>query len=172
MTFGVYGGGISDAIVAQINCGCCVKTFKNQEEAMCLGDSLYVGGMWQTNAGTYYDTLTKKTGCDSVIITQLNILAQDPTCEELNWFIPNSFSPNDDKANNILFVRGTGVNSLQLIVYDRWGEKIFETTDINKGWDGKYKGKDVQEGVYVYYAIIEFIDQSTIVQKGSITLLR
>jgi PKD repeat protein len=51
-------------------------------------------------------------------------------------FVPNIFSPNGDGVNDMLFVRGKGVAELKFFVYDRWGEKVFETTRLDVGWDG------------------------------------
>lgn len=67
------------------------------------------------------------------------------------FFIPNAFTPNGDANNDIFRVRGEQIRELLVRVYDRWGEKVFETTTPGKGWDGTYKGKKVNPGVFVYY---------------------
>lgn len=87
-------------------------------------------------------------------------------------FVPQIFSPNGDGANDILFVRGRKITSLTFIVYNRWGEKIFETNDKNFGWDGKFRGKDAQSSVYVYYLDAEVEGYGPFQQKGNITLVR
>ena len=58
------------------------------------------------------------------------------------------------------------------MLYDRWGEKVFETHDVNVGWDGTYKGKPVDPAVYAYYVELTTGDDKKIVQKGDITLIR
>jgi hypothetical protein len=63
------------------------------------------------------------------------------------------------------------------MVFDRWGEKLFEATDFMPGdpsvfWSGQLNGEDLVPGVYVYYALIRFIDGEKIVYKGDVTLLR
>lgn len=67
----------------------------------------------------------------------------------INIYIPNAFSPNNDGTNDI-FRAETSYNPecYQMLIYNRWGELVFETKDINYGWDGKYLNKDVPQGVY------------------------
>ena len=87
-------------------------------------------------------------------------------------FVPDIFSPNGDGTNDMLFVRAKGFSELNFIVYDRWGEKVFETTTPDKGWDGRYKNKEAESGVYVWYLNITMLDGSVISKKGDVTLIR
>jgi gliding motility-associated-like protein len=89
-----------------------------------------------------------------------------------NLFIPDAFSPNGDGKNDVLFVRGNNIKELYFSVYDRWGEKIFETTDKNIGWDGSYKGKELSNAVFVYYCFGKYDDGTEFKQKGDISLVR
>ena len=91
--------------------------------------------------------------------------------ENVIW-VPNIFSPNGDGSNDILYVRGKGVADLNFFVYDRWGEKVFETTSLDIGWDGKFRGKDMNKAVFVYYLEATFIDGSKVTKKGDVTLIR
>ena len=61
---------------------------------------------------------------------------------------------------------------MRFTVYDRWGEKVFETNDQTIGWDGTYKGKDLNPGVFTYIVTVNFDDASTISKTGSVTLIR
>ena len=58
------------------------------------------------------------------------------------------------------------------MIYDRWGEKLFETLDQNIGWDGKHKQKECQRGTYDYYFKGKCKDGDTLELKGNITLIR
>jgi len=95
-------------------------------------------------------------------------------------YIPNAFSPNFDGINDrfTIFASEPNVQGIeQLIIYDRWGQKVFEQqnfppNDISAGWDGTYKRKDIAEGVYVFFAEIRFIDDKVILYEGDITLMR
>ena len=63
--------------------------------------------------------------------------------------MPTGFSPNDDGKNDLLLVKGRGVSSIDLKVFDRNGEKVFETTDLDTGWDGRYHGVPMNNNTFV-----------------------
>jgi gliding motility-associated-like protein len=65
-------------------------------------------------------------------------------------FIPNTFTPNGKGPNDVFFAYGEGITSFRMRIFNRWGELLFETTDMNVGWDGRYKGEVVQNDTYVY----------------------
>ncbi len=87
-------------------------------------------------------------------------------------FVPNIFSPNGDGSNDIVFVEGKTIETLNFFIYDRWGEKVFETTNKEKGWDGTFKGKAMNKAVFVYYVDVTFKDGTKAIKKGDITLMR
>ncbi|RZM18633.1 MAG: T9SS type B sorting domain-containing protein, partial [Pedobacter sp.] len=87
-------------------------------------------------------------------------------------FIPNTFTPNYDGKNDKLFVYGNSIAKLKLRVYNQWGQFIYESLNIQNGWDGTYRGVMQPNGVYVYYAEVEFNDGSKVNKKGTVTLLR
>lgn len=86
--------------------------------------------------------------------------------------LPKAFSPNDDGSNDILYVRGAGIEELDLKIYNRWGEVVFHTTQVENGWDGKYKGKEQPVEAYGFVMNVTFIDGTTFYKKGNVTLLR
>jgi gliding motility-associated-like protein len=86
--------------------------------------------------------------------------------------VPNAFSPNGDLTNDILLVRGTGIESFILKIFNRWGQKVFETSELNKGWDGTFYGQPQNAEVFAYMLTATFIDGSNTMQKGNITLIR
>jgi gliding motility-associated-like protein len=59
-----------------------------------------------------------------------------------------------------------------MIIFNRWGEKMFETTDLSKGWDGNYLGKPAQDGVYVYKMIVTSLEDKVFQYNGTFTLIR
>lgn len=118
----------------------------------------------------YVIQITDSNGCkvnDTVTVWVRNIL-----CKEPEIFIPNSFTPNNDLANDVLLVRGNTMKELYFAIYDRWGEKVFETEDQKKGWDGNYNGVKSAPGVFVYYIKAVCFDNSEFNSKGNITLIR
>jgi gliding motility-associated-like protein len=59
-----------------------------------------------------------------------------------------------------------------LVIYDRWGEKIFESLTLEIGWDGTFRGLDMPSGIYVYFLDVLFDDGATMSEKGNLTLIR
>ncbi|RYY52672.1 MAG: T9SS type B sorting domain-containing protein, partial [Chitinophagaceae bacterium] len=92
--------------------------------------------------------------------------------QENTVFIPNTFTPNNDGKNDILYVYGNSIAKLKLRVYNQWGQFIYESLNVANGWNGTYRGEIQPNGVYVYYAEVEFNDGSKVSKKGTITLLR
>lgn len=91
-------------------------------------------------------------------------------CGEM--YVPNAFTPNNDGANDVLYVRGICLQSLTFMIFDRWGEKVFETADQNIGWDGTYKGEQMNTAVFVYRLEGKTYDGKAFSLKGNITLIR
>ena len=69
-------------------------------------------------------------------------------------------------------IYGEQIKSVKLFIYDRYGEQIFESNAIQDGWNGYYKGKPLEGGVYVYYAEVQYLDNQIDRIKGSVTLLK
>ena len=118
----------------------------------------------------YTYTVSDLNGCigyDTVLITVMDVF-----CEEPYVFVPNAFSPNGDGLNDILYVRGWTLEKIDFAIYDRWGERLFETKDIQEGWDGTFKGKACEPGIYVYYLDATCIGGLQYLHKGNVTLIR
>lgn len=127
------------------------------------------------------DLLLLPPGVYTVIVTDANLciasgstIVQASTldCADPYMFIPNIFSPNNDGENDKLFVLGDDITGILFIIYDRWGEAIFETTDISRGWDGTFNDLPMNEAVFVYYVKATFNNGDSIEQKGNLTLVR
>jgi gliding motility-associated-like protein len=88
-------------------------------------------------------------------------------------YIPNTFTPNDDGVNDIFKIRSFVIDELHYFrIYNRWGELMFETKDVNQGWDGTFRGQKLNSGVYVYTAEVVCVNGDVVFLKGNITLLR
>jgi gliding motility-associated-like protein len=89
-------------------------------------------------------------------------------------YIPNTFTPNGNGQNDVFKVYSNIIKSMHLMIFNQWGEKVFETNDPTAGWDGTYKGKPQPVGVYVYVAYMVLSDQtnSTMTKKGTFNLIR
>jgi gliding motility-associated-like protein len=90
-----------------------------------------------------------------------------------NIFVPNAFSPNGDGINDVYSVYASGpVKVFEIEIFNRWGEKVYQSNDMGSGWDGKYMGTFVMPGEYVYQVTFTFLDGQTLANKGSLTVLR
>ncbi|OJW82338.1 MAG: hypothetical protein BGO69_17275 [Bacteroidetes bacterium 46-16] len=108
------------------------------------------------NADNCPDTVCRDVGADI-----------DPIAD-----VPTAFSPNGDGINDILYVRGPGIDKVELKIYNRWGQLIFETHDKNVGWDGTYKGEPQPTESYAYVLNVSLRDGQVIQKVGNINLLR
>ncbi len=86
--------------------------------------------------------------------------------------IPTIFSPNGDGQNDFIKVYGNGIEEINLLIYDRLGNRIFETSDKNQRWDGTFGGKLLNAGVFVYCLKASMCNGKTHKEKGNITLVR
>jgi len=98
--------------------------------------------------------------------------------DENHVYIPSAFSPNDDGINDYFTVFADDkVSEIQtMLIFDRWGNELFgkqnfQPNDIKKGWNGSYKNKTIQQGVYIYYIKINYKNGETSVFKGDLTIL-
>jgi gliding motility-associated-like protein len=87
--------------------------------------------------------------------------------------IPDIFSPNSDGKNDTFYILHIcDINPFEMHIYNRWGELVFESPDIHKGWDGKYKGTPEPEEVYWLWLMLTLPDGKTIYRSGYVTLVR
>lgn len=119
---------------------------------------------------TYTISVTDTFGC--VLTATVYIKVGELKCDEPFVFIPNAFTPNGDGINDVVFVRSEILEDFVFMIYNRWGQKLFETTDQKVGWDGTFEGKPCQAGAYDYYFKGTCIDQQELELKGNITLVR
>lgn len=122
---------------------------------------------------TYSVGLRDRYGCTNTSEITVNVV-----CNNQNFFVPNTFSPNGDGQNEAFFPRGSGVfNVKSMTVFNRWGQVVFErrnfpVNDPSQGWNGLFNGQKASADVYVF--LIEILcDNNTVIPiKGNVTLLR
>jgi gliding motility-associated-like protein len=86
--------------------------------------------------------------------------------------VPNAFTPATGGVNSVVMVRGFGIAKMKFIIWNRWGQRVFETNNRLQGWDGKVKGVLQPMDVYAYTLDVEFFDGVKTTRKGDITLIR
>jgi gliding motility-associated-like protein len=137
------------------------------------GDSLEVNSLQsvthQYNATGSFNAFLiafNQAGCSDTLPMVVNTLIE-PLAD-----VPNAFTPLSGDENSIVFVRGFGIAKMQFIIWNRWGQKIFETNNQKQGWDGRVKGVVQPMDVYAYTLSIEFFDGKKLTKKGDLTLIR
>jgi gliding motility-associated-like protein len=87
--------------------------------------------------------------------------------------MPNVFTPNNDGVNdNFVPIKYKGISKANLIIYNRWGEKVFTTDDLTQGWNGTYKNNNSAEGTYYWMVQYTTISNETKQLKGYLTLIK
>jgi gliding motility-associated-like protein len=123
--------------------------------------------------GPYY-AQAQQLGCTTSTLSRVSL--SPDCCTEEKITIPNAFSPNEDGQNDLYLIRDEDANiieSLDLQIFNRWGQKVFETKDKAKGWDGYFQGKLLNTAVFDYHLTIGCIGgEKTFFKKGDITLVR
>ena len=125
------------------------------------------------NATLYQITITDETGCTATDEVLIEVFKNRPI------YFPNVFSPNSDGINDYFTgFSGPAASEIKTLrIFNRWGALVFEANNIplnqeTLGWDGLYRGKKVEPGVYAFYAEITFIDDVVLLYKGDVTIQR
>ncbi len=116
---------------------------------------------------TYYVQVIDENGCSAM--DSITITITSP-CAKI--YIPTSFSPNGDGMNDLQCVMGDCIATLDFTIFNRWGEVVFQTADFTKCWDGMFRGKLVQTGVYVYKLKATLDNGEEIEESGNINVIR
>ncbi len=132
-------------------------------------DPVYNPVVTPTGSTVYCVTVTDEHGCTGTACISVGVA--NPFCDERDIFLPNAFTPNNDGANDVLFVRSNFVTSMELNIYNRWGQKVFTSTNIANGWDGTFNGQLLQPDVFGYYLNVTCPNGEKYFTKGNITIL-
>jgi gliding motility-associated-like protein len=174
-----------------------VKTFPKPSVTILNGDSITIKYQQEvtliaTGAKVYSWTTLDGTG--NPLISKVKVSPAEPTmyyvygidengCGNVdsiwvdidysgNLFVPSAFTPNGDGKNDVFRIAGfTFQNVQEFRVLNRWGQEIFAAGD-NRGWDGTFKGKEQDPGVYFYLIRVTYPDGKTLLFKGDVTLIR
>lgn len=124
---------------------------------------------------SYTVTVTNSNGCTATDV--VTVFVDLPPCGgksvDLETLIPNAFSPNEDGLNDELCIPvNPCIVKITLVIYDRWGEQVYEGKSLEQCWDGNFKGKKLDSAVFAYYFSVVFVDGTKGDAKGNISLIR
>ena len=146
------------------------------QDVLCPDGNCLTLNVKPENTTTYRITVIDENGC----LAEDNVVVR--VRKDRNVYIPNVFNPNSEVGNNFFqLFTGRGVTSIEdFVVVDRWGEIVFSIPEAfdpsvgatNWGWDGSLNGKELNPGVFVYYAKVKFLDDEIIEYAGDVTLLK
>lgn len=143
-------------------------------DTICPGDTAFVENTAFVEEGEYSFNYQSIHGCDSMVF--VNIVERSfQACNSIDCsvYFPNVFSPNGDGVNEYFEPLSKEYKSTLLIIFDRWGNKVFESTTETPKWDGRMNGKEVAQGVYVFVAMGTCGNSERIKKlHGNITLIR
>jgi gliding motility-associated-like protein len=125
-------------------------------ESITITEGGFYSVIFQGQCGVQYDT----------------IFIEDRECKPI-LFIPSAFTPNGDGRNERFVISGSGIRSFEMRVFNRWGQQIFYSTDLNFSWDGTFNGKLVQMSSYVYIITYTGFDSNrTYEERGTVNVIR
>ena len=122
-----------------------------------------------TRQGSYSVTATDNFGCQRTF--NVNVVGQK--CTDCDLYLPSAFTPNGDGLNDIFKAASyCNFSGFDLQIFNRWGEKVFESHNSNTGWDGTYLGSKMLSGVYVYFISYSTASHTSKTAKGTVALIR
>jgi gliding motility-associated-like protein len=147
-------------------------TFTNNHDSIVISDTSANPKIHFVKEGLYEVKLvvTNEFGCED----SLDYIAYITVDASGGVYIPNIFSPNNDKLNDIFKPVGYGILEKDFLfrVYDRWGNLLYQSYDRDAGWDGTFNGLPSQMDVYIYIVEGKFVTQQSFIKKGTFHLVR
>ena len=125
--------------------------------------------IYPTTTQTAYIEVKNEFGCSAIDSTRIQVV----NCDAEAIFVPNTFTPNGDGQNDMLYARSKTINQISAFrIVNRWGAVVFETNQLHRGWDGSINGNPADEGVYVFMIQGKCENGYDVTKSGSVTLIR
>ncbi len=119
---------------------------------------------------SYTVTVTDELGC--IGTDEVTVIVRNAQCDETDVYLPNAFTPNGDGVNDVFIVRSNFIEEMDFVIYNRWGQEIFKTSDIDQGWDGTFNGVALPPDSYAYYIRALCVNAEEYRKTGNVTLIR
>ena len=115
----------------------------------------------------YYLSVTDENGCENTDSIYIEVIIPNDKV-----FIPNAFSPNNDGENDRFYVRGLDIREMEMQIFNRYGKMIYQSNDIDDGWDGTLYGQELTKDVFIYVVKVTFNDYKTEHYQGNVSLVK
>ena len=124
------------------------------------------------NETVFYNIKVYNNACN--IKDSIRITVKNAICNENRITIPNAFSPNNDNKNDVYRIIDTDgiINKFKLRIFNRFGQEVFYSNNIENNWDGKFQGKELSPQTFDYYIEIECVGDNYFFKKGNISLIK
>jgi gliding motility-associated-like protein len=133
-------------------------------------DTCYSTQLTPASSGMYYVQVTDEFGCRNIDSVFVFVKSE---CGQEGLFLPTAFSPNGDGNNDVYRIRSLGIREIEFFrIFNRWGELVFETNDINQGWDGRNGNGYYSSGVYTFFVRAVCPDGTLSEFNGNLTIIR
>lgn len=145
-----------------------IQSWEWNFDGLGYGDGYNTSFTFPSDTGNYWVTLTVTDQNNCVDSLQKLVIVKG----EYTMYVPNAFTPNGDRNNEVFAPKGDGILEMgySFSIYDRWGEKLFESNNLYEGWDGSFKGSLVPTGVYVWKLVYYDTDDIRHFEIGSVTI--
>jgi gliding motility-associated-like protein len=153
---------IGDTLFLQLSEDYSIYEWYNQNDELISNNSIL--SVYQ--AGEYYVYVVDENGCSDQ--SDLSIVNVVPRSE---LYVPNTFTPNSDRHNDLFIIHAQNIRSFNMKIFDRWGDVLFQSDDIEKHWDGTFNGNKVEQDKYLYVIEIVGEDNVPFTKSGIINLL-
>ena len=155
-------GGDADLIASSLSDG--IYSWSPEKDIVCSDCAITTAS--PLDSTTYSVLLIDENGCraESSVLVLVNFVK--------GVGLPTAFSPNGDGVNDVLYIKGLGLAAVNLVIYNRYGEVVFETNDQTIGWDGTYKNRDENPGVFTWVLHYDFFTGDKGNQQGNVTIIR
>ncbi|MDI1353429.1 MAG: gliding motility-associated C-terminal domain-containing protein [bacterium] len=165
------------------------SVFAGRDTVFNLNESIFVKAigtgtlMWVAGEGILCrdcpetQVYPSRSGCYLVrAVNEFGCTATDDICiqvtEDFTFYIPNTFSPNNDGLNDVFLIFGENISSVSMEIYDRWGTRVFQSNDVKIGWDGRYKGEGCKVDVYTYVISYKGLNRKLYSRTGNVNLVK
>jgi gliding motility-associated-like protein len=148
------------------------KSYYTYNYFICPEDTIIHNNQIFNEIGETIEILKSYRNCDSIVSIKVQLLPKLNECKDATFFIPTAFSPNNDGHNDVFKIEGEHIKEIEMMIFNRWGEILFQKTDQSAQWDGYYQQDICQDGLYFYQVKLKAKNLKIYYKNGTIHLIK